>query len=319
MNDTPYAESEDEIKARVRQQERTVDNLNRLFAMLFSIVFSIAAASLLDRVVRHLRLPYKPVDLQILSFTLLSIIILGTTAAIFFHQASRGLDLRYGANAEIEPHSLAFIFDYLVIVLTMVPFAFMGKALDKNMTDASGFVWFFISHEVLILVGLVLLIIGQFRIQLFHPRSINPSFRKTAIGVERYWFFMNSFYLVLTSLGFFIASKSYTSNPQCPLYPHRSGALVFMVAFFVLAMMRNAADYFQVWKVFFPVKPDLAGGQHNYPLPLQRFINYNPYNKFGIKLSDPIILGYLAFFLALYILIFESKLYNIEKWAVICS
>lgn len=319
MSHTPYRESEDQKKSRVRQQERTVDNLNRLFAMLFSIVFSLAAASFLDRVVRHLKLPYKPIGSEILLFTLLSVIILGTTAAIFFHHASRGLDLRYGANADIEPHPLAFIFDYLVIVLTMVPFALMGKALDKNVTDASGFVWFFITHEILILVGLILLIIGQIRMQLFPSGSINPQFIKIAIGVDRYWFVMNSCYVACTALAFFIASKSYTSHPQCPLYPHRSGALWFMIVFFVLAMIRNAADYFQVWKVFFPVKPDSAGGEHIYPSPLRLFINYSPYKVFGMSLSSPIVFGYLSFGIALYLTVIRSQLYDVGKWTFVCS
>jgi hypothetical protein len=312
-------ETDEQKKHRVRQQERTVDNLNRLFAMLFSIIFSLAAASLLDRIVSHLKPPYRPIDLEIFCFTGLAIAILGTTAAIFFHQASRGLDLQYGASAELTPHRSAFLFDYLVIVLTMVPFALMSKALDKSITDISGFFLFFVSHELLIVFGLMLLIIRQLRMQLF-PRSINPEFLDISTGVDRYWFLMNSTYLFLTAFSFFVASGGFYSRYiSCPLFPHHAGAFPFMVTFFALATARNGFDYFWMWNVFFPVRPAGVDGSQVYWFPLKQFIEYRPNMVLGVGFSYPIIAGYLVLSAAMYIIITQSQVYNLFKWTNVCS
>ena len=70
---------------RLRQKERTVDNLNRLFAMLFSIVFSIGAAAIAEKVFRTLAspAPHEVSHISIL-FNFGAITILGSTVAIFF-------------------------------------------------------------------------------------------------------------------------------------------------------------------------------------------------------------------------------------------
>lgn len=309
----------DEDKLRVRQQERTVDNLNRLFAMLFSIVFSVAAASSLQRLSAYLKPPFKAADWEIVAFNAAALVILGTTAAIFFHQASRGLDLQYGASPDIKPHRGAFIFDYLVIVLTMVPFALMGKALDVDITEKSGFFWFFISHELLILFGLSLLIVKQFRLAVFGSGNINPQFAAVGLGVERYWFIMNSVYLFFTALSFCLASGSYTQTQVCPLFPHRSGALFFMFVFFTLAMLRNSFDYFWMWNVFFPVKPAGPSGQQVYLQPLQMLIVYEPSRIVGVPVNFPMIFGYLFLIAAVVTMLSITRIYDLSLWIKVCS
>ncbi|TGR83018.1 hypothetical protein EN866_34460 [Mesorhizobium sp. M2D.F.Ca.ET.223.01.1.1] len=252
-------------KLRVRQQERTIDNLNRLFAMLFSIVFSVAAASVLQKIKVFVMTPGQKIfDWEVVAFNCLALVILGTTAAIFFHQASRGLDLAYAPSANVTPHRGGFLFDYLVIVLTMGPFALMGRALDQDVTSFAGFFWFFVSHEFLILFGLAMLIVGQIRHSVIGSKNINPEFTTPFVGVQRYWFIMNSAYLCIMAASFCLASGSHTTNSVCPLMPHRSGALFFMWVFFALAIGRNAFDYLPMWNVFFPIKPQGANGDQIY-------------------------------------------------------
>ncbi|RWP83807.1 MAG: hypothetical protein EOR12_30245 [Mesorhizobium sp.] len=310
----------DEDKLQVRQQERTVDNLNRLFAMLFSIVFSVAAASILHKVATFvITAGPKVVDWEVVVFNATALVILGTTAAIFFHQASRGLDLRYAQSAKVVPHRLGFLFDYLVIVLTMGPFALMGKALEQEITGVAGFFWFFVAHEILILFGLAMLIIGQLRHTIFGDDNISPEFVAVAHGVQRYWFVMNSIYLFITATSFYLASGSHTSVRSCPLMPHESGALFFMMVFFALAMARNAFDYLPMWNVFFPVKPLGVNGHQLYWKPLQILIDYAPPRIFGLSVSLPLLVGYLFLAAAMFVMFHLTELYDLPLWIQVCS
>ncbi|RUW94399.1 hypothetical protein [Mesorhizobium sp. M7A.F.Ca.US.010.02.1.1] len=310
----------DEDKLQIRQQERTIDNLNRLFAMLFSIVFSVAAASILHKVTAFvITAGPKVVDWEVVAFNGAALVILGTTAAIFFHQASRGLDLRYAQNANVVPHRLGFLFDYLVIVLTMGPFALMGKALEQEVTDVAGFFWFFVAHEILILFGLAMLIIGQLRHTIFGDHNISPEFVAVAHGVQRYWFMMNSIYLFIMASSFFLASGSYTTVRSCPLMPHQSGALFFMMVFFALAVARNAFDFLPMWNVFFPVKPQGANGQQLYWKPLQKLVDYAPPRIFGLSVSLPLVVGYLFLAAAVSVMFLLTELYDLPLWIRVCS
>jgi hypothetical protein len=95
-NNLPPTETNDDERDLIRQGERTVDNLKRLYAFVFAISFGAAGLSVIDRLKPLLvdqtapprRLLPVLVDVEM-------VVIFGLTASVFFHQGAKFLDNRY--------------------------------------------------------------------------------------------------------------------------------------------------------------------------------------------------------------------------------
>jgi hypothetical protein len=314
------AEETDEDKKRARQQERTVDNLNRLFAMLFSIVFSMAAAAETGKIISFTdKALAKPAyfDVQTTFFNAGALLTLAVTAAVFFHQASRGLDLTYSSSSLSKPQPSALALDFGVITATMVPFVLMARSLDGGVTQRTGFFMFFLAHESLILFGLFWVFVSFFRLTFYPSQSLSAAFRKISIGVQRFWLLVNAVYICATAALFSYLSGSLAGNLTCPVLPNKPPSATFMTAFFLLAVVRNGVDYFTLFKVYFPVKAENPDGTNRYGAFLEYCIHAKGLRVLGLTLPTA---GGVAFLgLACYFIFYATNVFDLGKWARVCD
>jgi hypothetical protein len=80
------------------------------------------------------------------------------TAAVFYHQSVKFLDICYAKAPHSEAHPWGFAADYIQLVLTAAPFFLMANSLASDVTNKVGYVWYFSSYVVLLGFGLVLLV-----------------------------------------------------------------------------------------------------------------------------------------------------------------
>lgn len=298
--------------------------------MIFSIIFSVGILAVVNKTAAYIdnlatvlttQAPAAAVSISLVTvgFNLGALVILGATAAIFFHQASRGLDLQYASSPDIVPNPLGFLVDYLVIFLQMVPFVLMAKSLDGELTHQAGFIWFFLSHEILILFGLTLLVVQQFRHLFVRREELYAPARRVAIGAQRYWFVMNSAYIALTTAAFALWSGSFSNQQYCPTNP-RTASVLFPCLFFALAMARNWLDFSWMWNVFYPVKGSGPNGEQVYRWPLNKLIDMKPILLLGrFKFVWPIALGYVLLAFTGYLTTTVTQIFDLPLWTRICT
>lgn len=96
-----------EEKGLIRQGERTIDNLKRLFAVVFAASFGLAGAAIADKVRSVLTdatsFPSPETVLINLEMTVVFVI----TAGVFYHKSARFLDIRYARHPLALAHRSA--------------------------------------------------------------------------------------------------------------------------------------------------------------------------------------------------------------------
>lgn len=100
--------STDSARDLVRQGERTVDNLKRLFAVVFALSFAIVVHGILARL-NHVVLPPGasiPLWRWLLNIEMVAVFMV--TAAVFYHQSLKFLDIRYAKEPLSEAHPIGF-------------------------------------------------------------------------------------------------------------------------------------------------------------------------------------------------------------------
>jgi uncharacterized membrane protein len=155
----PLSEEQKDI---IRQRERTIDNLKRLFAMIFSISFGVLAQSVIGKLEPILtgdELAIPPLHTWILNGEMIAVFAI--TGGVFYHQSTKFLDIRYAKQPLSEAHPLGFAFDYAALAFTVAPFFLMAHFLDQKFTHSIGFIWFFFAYLLLIAQGLVLLFLHE--------------------------------------------------------------------------------------------------------------------------------------------------------------
>lgn len=98
----------DSARDLVRQGERTVDNLKRLFAVVFALSFAIVVHGILARL-NHVVLPPGasiPAWRWLLNIEMVAVFM--ATAAVFYHQSLKFLDIRYAKEPLSETHLIGF-------------------------------------------------------------------------------------------------------------------------------------------------------------------------------------------------------------------
>jgi hypothetical protein len=118
----------------IRQGERTVDNLKRLFAFVFSMSFTLIGVGAYMKLgpvltgTKH----SPPFSIWFLNGEML--LVFTITAGVFFHQSAKFLDIRYARHPLAIARPMRFAFDYFRQVTTVAPFFFMAYAFHPDIT-----------------------------------------------------------------------------------------------------------------------------------------------------------------------------------------
>ncbi len=242
---------------RIRQSERTVDNLKRLYAVLFALSFAVLAngvalkltsagegeAWTLQEILAHIEVT----------------LIFALTAGLFYYQSDRFLDVALARRPLPEVSAWKFAGSYLVNVVTMAPFYLMALALGPDLSRGDfGFNWYLLAYVILIANGLLLLFLGGAgRVLLRH--------RESAAEIEAltvFWMGWNSL-MLLVAVGLFRwfsdrAGLCVAGDVNLPL------GLGFVTAVGATILLRDAVDFWHGWPILYPVA-DTDGGIRRRP------------------------------------------------------
>lgn len=287
-----------------RQRERTIDNVKRLFAIVFSLSFAAAAASFFESL-QYYRFDdnFLPLEAWNLVTNVEMHVLFVITAGVFYYHGTKFLDNRYAVADSRSATPLGFAYDFGTLVLQMVPFVFMAQSLSPKVTNIYGFTWFFASYVFAFMLGLVLLIIGKFR-DIFGRDTPDKERQDTEV-VRHYWMCMNGTIIGLIGLGFLFSAKYlYT----CPTNPGLSGDL-FLLFFGVIALTRDILDFRWMWPFTFP-QDQLSADNHKYwPMSLLEGhgSGFNRWFWIGLALIlfDFAIAGY-------------NRWYDVGHWIAVC-
>lgn len=251
--DTPPEDPTKLTADLVRQGERTMDNLKRLFAVVFALSFGIAGNGAYAKLKPVLLSGSQPPGwLWALNIEMMAVFLV--TAAVFYHQSVKFLDIRYAKAPHSEAHPWGFAWDYIQLVLTAAPFFLMANSLASDVTHAVGYIWYFSSYVVLLGFGLVLLVISEIR----HSPLIRHGIWGEKIAPEEiaregqlraYWMVMNSTILLLLLVGFWYSS----SGGSCPAHPRDMSGAWFLYGFGIVALLRDFLDFRWAWPFLYPM------------------------------------------------------------------
>lgn len=296
-------------KDLIRQGERTIDNLKRLFAVVFAASFSLAGAAIADKVRSVLTEATAFPSPQTIFINAEMTIVFVITAGVFYHQSAKFLDIRYARHPLALAHPVGFALDYGTLVLTAAPFFFMAQALSPSVTHEVGYFFFFGAYVLLFTFGLCLLGAQSIR----HSRLLRKRVFKEELPPEelvreaklrQFWLLMNSGVLLVLLVVFSIA----TEGSACPLAPKADDPIWFLYAFGAIAIVRDALDYGYSWRLIYPL-PGTMSQQHPWPL------------SNVVASTRPWLwsmLGYLLVALCL-LMAWYVQLWDVPKWIDACS
>ncbi|MCK1539821.1 MULTISPECIES: hypothetical protein [unclassified Bradyrhizobium] len=231
------------------------------------------------------------------------------TAAVFYHQSVKFLDIRYARQPLSAAHPWGFAADYLQLVLTAAPFFLMANSLGSEVTHAVGYLWFFPSYMSLLSFGLVLLVVSEIR----HSKTVRERLLKEQIAPEEvrregllraYWMVMNGAILLILLTSFWIASRGGT----CPARPS-SGALPwFLYCFGGVALARDYLDFRWAWPFLYPVSSENAAARMKWPMTkMMAATSHSRWIAVGIALvvADTLML-------------FAIQFWDFNYWTAVC-
>jgi len=302
----------DEERDLIRQGERTVDNLKRLFAFVFSLSFASIGAAAATKLLPILTgSPPPPVGAWVLNAEMLLVFVV--TAGVFFHQSAKFLDNRYARHPLSEANWLGFAMDYFTQVGTAAPFFFMAYAFSPLVTQKIGYIGFFGFYVLLLSFGLLLLLLQTLR----HSKRIRAFMAEVLAeeelareGVLRtYWLVMNSFMLLVILI---IFQAFVWSGISCPTSPSANERLpAFLFIFGLLAMVRDFLDYRWAWPFLYPIKPDTAA----------KLVNIWPLTSIGNARQRGrwIVVGCVFVACSFGLLTGTLKFWDFTHWATVCK
>ena len=288
-------------KDLVRQSERTIDNLKRILAFVFSLSFGLAASRIFERLAPALTdptLPFPAWSEVLIHFEMAGVFVV--TAALFFHQGAKFLDIRYAKEPIATPTPGGFAFDFGVQMLTMVPFYAMAFSLGREMVDSSGYYWLFISYVALISLGLALLILKSMPI---YNQSVPELELKRESTTRIYWFVMNSFFLMILVITF-VASNLVTDS--CPTGLN-GGANPFLFAFGIIVLTRDWMDYSRTWPYVYPTPTSQIDELKLWPI--KNIEDGNNYLWVGAG---------VIFLVASIVAMIYGKIFDYHYWTIAC-
>ncbi|MCW2249242.1 heme exporter protein D [Azospirillum fermentarium] len=299
--------TKDEEADLVRQGERTVDNLKRLFAVIFALSFGIAGASVIGRIEAVLS-SNGPLNIgrPLLLLNLEMLVVFTATAAIFYHHGAKFLDHRYASKPWSEAHPIGFALDFITLVLTMVPFYFMAHSLRSDITHKVGYTMYFWSYSTLIYVGLLLLVLAEIRhLPVIRERVFHERLSQNELSRDRrlrsFWFVMNCVALIVVMKLF---DWQLDSGNACPTNGDPSK---FLYAFGVVAVARDILDYVFAWRYIYPVPSHIREKKAVLPI---RIVTDHLWVAYAISLASISYLTYLIFW--------EIQMLDVGKWLAAC-
>lgn len=308
--ETPAQRAARQLPDLVRQGERTVDNLKRLFAVVFATSFAIAGGSVIAKLKEVLLQQISSPPAWLWALNIEMIVVFLVTAAVFYHQSVKFLDIRYARLPLAQAHPWGFAMDYIQLVLTAAPFFLMANSLGLDLTHKVGYLWFFVSYVSLLALGLILLIVSQIR----HSGAVRHGIWGEQIPeqeVQReallraYWMVMNGAILLILLGTFWYVSRGGT----CPANP-RDGTLPWMLYFFgVVAMARDYLDFRWAWPFLYPIGDDNPTSQLLQPL---RWMQSRRVHRNSIWLGI-VLIGADVY------LLFLLKFWDFAKWTAACG
>lgn len=251
--------TDEEIRReRIRQSERTVDNLKRLYAVLFAISFGVVAASTYEKIQDFEKLSEISIETLFLHAEITIAFIV--TAGLFYYQGDRFLDVVYAKEPLAPVGPFQFGIDYLVNVFTMVPFFLMAHALAGKFTSTVGFTWFFVAYVLLIGFGLALLIFRDVFSLIQKPAAELPAIS----ALKVFWLSMNSL-LLLCLVAIYVIFISL--GDTCPANYHDKSVFGFPLLMGLLIFTRDYLDFTRGWAILYPVDVNSKHARLLAPIP----------------------------------------------------
>lgn len=313
MNDPKLLEEPTKEETdRIRQGERTVDNLKRLFAVVFAISFGVIGTGVIAKllpVATSAVISLPTLDVLAVNAEMAAVFII--TAGVFYHQSTKFLDIRYAKHPLARAHPYGFALDYATLVLTAAPFFLMAHAFHPDVTHQIGYLWFFGAYVLLLAFGLMLLVLQQIRhMPLVRGFILNETIPETElerdVNLRTYWLVMNSGILLLLCVLFGFFS---TFVMRCPVAPQAGEPFWFLYAFGAIALLRDVLDYRYSWRFTFPIPAEGAEKLDKWPLTLIVAST----RKWLWVLGGYVLIALTA------VVAFQLEFWNIPRWVAACT
>ena len=171
--------------ALFRQRERTVDNIKRIYAVVYSISFANILRDIFMYAQGWLSPPVPKAFYSGLHLRLVMLLIFISTVSVFSYQADKSLDLRYALRPPLKTDPMPFwnkwnfAIDIDSLILTLIPFTIMSYAFTPSLVDHYGIIPFFLSYLLLPGLSVVLLLV----VRLKYIMSLLPVRLKYAISL----------------------------------------------------------------------------------------------------------------------------------------
>lgn len=284
-------------KDRIRQSERTIDNLKRLYAVLFSLSFAIVAQGAATKISTATAMGEFSLQALLLNAEMTASFLI--TAGLFYYQGDRFLDIMFAREPLGVVTPFSFGLNYAINVCQMIPFYLMAHGLSVDNTAAVGFTWYFVAYTFLIMLGLTLLFIRRF--VNFMKRQSEP---RPIASLGAFWVLMNSLLLFVVIISW-MAWRSW-GQVQCPTNGASSGSTAFLATFGVLVLIRDILDFSTAWRVVYPTP---------------RYTRYGRIMvRFGtVQAQDKAWRVGFIIFVAIIFLIVGSDLWNLFELRAVCK
>jgi hypothetical protein len=245
-----------------RQRERTIDNIKRIYAVVYSIsltnvlrdIFVYCQSSLADRTSDNFAAG--------LSLRVVMLVVFTSTISVFAFQADKFLDLRYALRpSPLIPERCQtmprwrrgdFAWDAISLIVSLVPFTLMSYAFEDEIVRRFGILPFYAAYLLQLGMPLVFLLITRFR----HlcagrgdaapalPAGHNLSEEARYAVLSFHWFLTNGIVLIaLTALYCAIGSFRHF----CGTIPPGVFQWTSIILFTLIALARNIYDYLSAW------------------------------------------------------------------------
>lgn len=237
---------------RTRQSERTVDNLKRLYAVLFALSFAVLAQGVAEKLTSVLS--GEPWTFREAIVHVEMTIVFALTAGLFYYQSDRVLDVALARKPPPDVSAWQFAGRYLGNVVTMAPFYLMAFALDVDQSrSAFGFNWYILAYIVLIGNGLFLLFLG--RILGLWLKRVDRADGSGLEALTCFWLGWNSL-MLLAVVGIFYGFTRTAGLCVAGTVEGYGWILIGLVGLAVL--LRDVVDFWHGWPILYPVKDTAA-------------------------------------------------------------
>jgi len=238
-----------------RQRERTIDNIKRIYAVVYSVSFAYILREILDYAEHWLNSSVSKGFASGLQLRLLLLLVFTSTVSVFAYQADKFLDLRYSFRPPGSPpthmprwHRSDFAIDAGSLILTLIPFVLMSYAFKSDLIDRYGVIPFVVSY--LLQLGFAVVLLAFVRLKYIlgaadrsvrrhahavaGPANAALSEEKRYAAVSIHWFVTNCWAVIALAVAFSATGPA----PLCGTSMHPPLSR-FVAVFVAIALLRN--------------------------------------------------------------------------------